>query len=135
MRKDISILVIDKAFFEEGKFNFDLKSHIKTLKAYCYSVTETPTAENLNQEYEIIVAHPLWEEISSLHRYHEEHPKIPIIFYSLLAKCDSNKKTEKSKFGGFVTDSNGAYYFLISSMQDFLKLIKHLSSEIYRRRV
>ena len=130
-RKDISILVINKTVFEEGESHYSLEEHIKALKAYGYSVTENHTARNLDSYYNIIIANPLWSEISDLHKFHEKNPKVPIVFCSELASSESKKKIDESKIQGFYTDSEGCYYNLGGFISDFLKLIKHLSGKIY----
>jgi len=125
-RKDVKILVVNRSIFPDEEDYGGLDNHIKTLIAYGYSVTETNLPPNNMLGYDIIVAHPPRGFLEGLAKFHREHPEIPLVLDSGYIKG-----TESSHYERYARDKDGVYYPRAATMQDFLRLIKGLTSEIY----
>jgi hypothetical protein len=128
-RKNIKVLVVNRAIYPDEKDYGGLNSHINALMAYGYSVTEEKLPPRDMASYDIIVAHPPLGFITKLVNFHKSHPEIPLILDSMYRKGD-----RPSKYEGYGKDADGVYYCTWATMQDFLRLVKGLTSEMYRSR-
>ena len=128
-REDVQILVVNRATYPDEKNYGGLDTHIKALMAYGYSVTEESIPPSDMSGYDIVVVYPPYGFIGRLVNFHKEHPEIPLVMDSGYVKGNEN-----SRFRGYSRDADGVYYDRWATIQDFLKLIKGLTSEMYRSR-
>ena len=128
-RNDIKILVVNRAIYPDEKDYGGLDTHIKALMAYKYSVREERLPPSDMARYDLIVAHPPLGFITELVNFHKNHPEIPLVLDSGYRKGD-----RPSEYDGYGRDADGVYYCRWATIQDFLKLVKGLTGEIYQKR-
>ncbi len=126
-RQDISILVINRIIRPDEEIHGGLDTHIKALQARGYKVTEDARVRGDLSQYDIIVAHPSWSDISLLEEFHQKNSQVPLLICSGFGAGERN-----AKVAGFRKDKYNTHYAVSPDIQDFLRLIKSFTSEIYQ---